>query len=96
MKIRGWINRKWKRFLYSRGWRRCPCCRKFTRIKWVKDVIYFEDEPPLFSHWECSNCGATTPSAPTWLTLDAVESLGYESFDDYCQKLLKNGRKQQQ
>jgi len=88
-RLRWWIRRGLKRYLYRRGWRYCPCCRKFVEIKWVQDVVLFEDEPPMFSHWECSNCGATTPVSPTILTEDAVRRLGYKDFSEYCRKVLK-------
>ena len=95
-KIKWWLKRKWKRFLFKRGWRYCPICRKFARILWVKEVVLFEDEPPMFYRWQCQNCGAKTPVIPTGLTISAVTSLGYEDFDAYCKKLMeKNVGKQE-
>ena len=94
MTLRKWLHRRWKRFLYRRGWRYCPVCRKFAKIKWVKDVVLHEDEPPMFFHWTCSNCGARTPIAATGLTQDAVKSLGYKDFDDYVGRILKREKKE--
>lgn len=67
-------------------------CRTFTKIRWVKDIIYHPEEPPMFVHWQCAHCGARTPTQPTSLTEDACRKLGYDSFADYGAKVLKNRR----
>lgn len=86
-KFRWWLKRRWKRFLYRRGWRYCPRCRKFSKILWVKVPIFHPDEPPMFFFFQCSNCNAKTPVMPTRLSIEAVQSLGYVDFDDYYKKL---------
>lgn len=89
-RIRWWLRRRWKRFLYAKcHYRYCPCCRKFVKIGWVQEWIYHPEEPPMFIYWECTNCKARTPTMPTFLTTDAVRSLGYKDFDEYCRKVLK-------
>lgn len=59
----------WLKFIYHRwcrrrlvdiGWRLCSSCRGFHRFIWVKDWILFEDEPPMFVHYECAGCGRRT------------------------------------
>ena len=73
------------------GYRGCDRCRKLVKPRFVKDVVLFEDEPPLFGHYECPGCGLATPIMPSGLTEDAVRKLGYGSFDDYARRngLLK-------
>jgi hypothetical protein len=71
------------------GWRYCGCCRKFVKLRWVKDWIAHPEEPPLFIHWECPRCLARSPSLPTSLTTKAVRDLGYRNFDEYAKHVLK-------
>lgn len=73
------------------GWRHCGKCRSFNKIKFVKDVIYHEDEPPIFHHWECSKCGRASPIQPSRLMDDSAKSFGYNDFMDFAKQneLLK-------
>jgi hypothetical protein len=77
-----------KRIKVRMGWRYCGCCRQFVRLQWEKDWIVHPEEPPLFCHWECPNCGAGSPILPTSLTTKAVRSLGFKDFNDYAEKAL--------
>lgn len=57
-------------------YRYCGRCRQFVEIQWVKIPIMFEDEPPLFFYWECSNCSARTKIQPTILVEQVAEKMG--------------------
>jgi hypothetical protein len=81
-----YLKRFWKRLKYRLGWRLCEKCRGFHKIKWVKDVIYHPEEPPMFYHWECTNCGNATPVRPSGLTEEVVRKLGYKNFIDYAKR----------
>jgi hypothetical protein len=85
------FRRRWHRLVrnvrWRMGWRHCRHCRQFSRIKWIKDVVLFADEPPMFYHLECTRCGARTAVMPTCITESAARSLGFDSFDDYSKKV---------
>lgn len=76
---------KWKR---RHGWEDCPSCGECVRPRWVKDCVVFEDEPPLFFHYECQKCGYSTGINPTSLTDSAVRSLGFKDFSEYADKVI--------
>lgn len=58
------------------GWRDCPACGEFVRVRWVKDCVLFVDEPPMFFHWECPRCRAKSNVQPTFLITEALASHG--------------------
>ena len=65
----------------------CRSCRKVITPRWKKDHVLFEDEPPLFYHYECPHCGYhLTNMIPTAITENAVKKLGYRDFKDYVGK----------
>lgn len=76
--------RWWDRFklwlAYRKGRKDCPQCDKPAGVRWVKDVVLFEDEPPLFFHWECDGCGFATGPTPSSLTVDAAAKVGSEDL----------------
>lgn len=65
------------------GYQDCPVCGQQT-IQWVKDPILFEDEPPLFGHWQCSNPGCLVRSemeSTPWADKIAQEH-GHATFQE--------------
>lgn len=89
--LRTLIQKVQKRF----GWDMCPCCRNWRRIKIVQDPVVFEEEPPMFFHYECTGCGARTVTLPTSLTEDALKELGYSSYDAFLEELKEKGDSEQ-
>ena len=57
MNLPPWIQNLWRKLLTRLGWNDCPVCNAFVRLKWVQDVVHFEDEPPMFYHYECHRLG---------------------------------------
>lgn len=79
---------RWLRKL--RGYRDCPKCGQQT-VKFVKDVLLFDDEPPMLAHWECENpdCRARTETESLpWADKIAKEH-GYETFKEAIQHTVK-------
>jgi rRNA maturation protein Nop10 len=63
--------RRWyRRFILFRE--KCPVCGEYS-VKWVKDWIVDPEEPTMFGHWLCEDCGAFTLTQPTKLTIDAAK-----------------------
>ena len=60
------------------GYRDCPVCGSNATLKTVKDIVVFYDEPPMFYHWNCTNCKVETPPLPTSITKKAAESVGID------------------
>ena len=66
-KLKRWVRK-------IRGFKPCPLCGERS-VHWVQDCVLFEDEPPMFCHWECVACGARTETRPSRLTVDVARSL---------------------
>jgi hypothetical protein len=84
----------WKRirhwFLGLSGASECPYCGKFA-VRWHGDNPIHPDGPPIFEYWECSNCHAATPYAPSRLMDNAARKLGYRNAKELFDKLDENG-----
>lgn len=83
----------WTRWLHAyrerHGWFDCPVCGTFMKPRWVKDWIVDPEEPPLFYHYECPHCGASTAPEPSSLTEHAVRDLGFRNFDHFAETHLQ-------
>lgn len=60
------------------GYKDCPMCNSKATVKAVKDTVVFEEEPPMFIHWECINCNWQSPVLPTGITTKAANKLGID------------------
>lgn len=89
---------KWKRrWVRWRRLRHCRYCRAVMRPRWVKDVVLFEDEPPLFAHWECPACNRKlTPVYPTAITEQTLLRLGYRDIAEYVDQVCVKNVTQQE
>ena len=87
-KKRGFFSNLLHKFRIKRGWIYCPICKEFMKPKWIKDWVYDPEEPPMFGHYICPKCKATTEISPTILTNNVVKKMGYESFDDFINKRI--------
>lgn len=77
------------KILRKLGWGNCPNCKSFIKPIWVNDWLYDPDEPPMFYHYECPKCFARTDIMPSKLTEKAVKQLGFNSFEEYTNELIK-------
>ena len=87
--IKRYLKKSIRNLKYRLGWRHCGKCRTFSWIRWVKDWVVDPDEPSMFYHWECSNCGISTTVQPTLNTEKAVRSLGFENFECFAKENLE-------
>ena len=62
------------------GWRVCPICMNFARIKTEKVPLVFDDEPPMLIRLECTKCGASSEPFSTTIADNAARKLGYDNF----------------
>lgn len=85
LQIKTVVARITRRILERLGWGDCPVCHSFIRPRWVKDCALFEDEPPMFCHWECPRCHARTPVVPTFITLSVMKKHNI-TIDDIISK----------
>lgn len=80
----------WKWLKKLVGYYYCPVCHQQT-VQWVKDCVLFEDEPPLFGHFQCFNkdCLVSTEieSLP-WADKIANE-FGYRTFKEAIEDKIK-------
>ena len=91
------IKNLWRRFVF--GYEVCPVCSEQT-VKWVKDCLVFEDEPPIMGHWQCTNPGClvrTETESTPWADKIAQEQ-GYKTFKEaiYGPHRNKNGTSEEQ
>lgn len=71
--VRKVLFKKWLlRFILLRE--RCPVCQEYA-LRWVKDWVVDPEEPPMFGHWVCDECGASTPIKPTKLAVRAAKDV---------------------
>ncbi len=75
-----------RKIQYRLGWRFCMQCRTFTKIKFVKDWVIHEEEPPMFYHYQCSSCGFSSETLPSLLMDSAAKHHGYKNFNDFAKK----------
>ena len=70
-------------FRHLAGYSDCPVCHEQT-IQWVKDPVLFEDEPPLFGHWQCfnPNCAVSTEIESTEWADKIAREHGYKTFKE--------------
>lgn len=83
-KLRKW----WRRLL---GYHTCPLCEEQS-LKWAKVSILFADEPPLFGHFVCYNCGASSPveSLP-WA--DAIaKDYGHQTYKEALESTMRKDK----
>lgn len=74
------------------GYHECPICKQQT-VEFVKDILLYEDEPPMFGHWQCFNkeCLASTDVESTEWADKVAQEKGYKTYKQALEESYKRG-----